>query len=162
VLESLEVRLALSSVPAAAVPLDLNPQPLPPGVVVKHNPVVPAIQGQHIGTSAATAADITIRKSAGSQIVVAKPVLNPQPLPPGNKANPPTGMSVESASPSDDWLVGSVVVPKGALGADHNGTHQPPGTFSPDPTCGNCIMAVSAYSVTPQADATGAGSGKVS
>jgi hypothetical protein len=53
-LESLEVRLALSSVPAAPVPLDLNPQPLPPGVVRKLNPVAPEhIQGNHIGTSVA-------------------------------------------------------------------------------------------------------------
>ncbi len=42
-LENLEVRLALSSVPAAPVPLDLNPQPLPPGVVRKLNLVADGI-----------------------------------------------------------------------------------------------------------------------
>jgi hypothetical protein len=52
-LESLETRLALSSVAAAPVPLDLNPQPLPPGVVRKFNPVTPDIQGNHIGTNVA-------------------------------------------------------------------------------------------------------------
>jgi hypothetical protein len=52
-LESLEVRLALSSVSAAPVPLDLNPQPLPPGVVRRFYSVAPnAIQGNHIGYNA--------------------------------------------------------------------------------------------------------------
>ncbi len=77
-LESLEVRLALSSVPAAPVPLDLNPQPLPPGVVRRWDVVAPDIQGNHIGTNVS---------------VLTAPVpldLNPQPLPPGvvRKLNP--------------------------------------------------------------------------
>ncbi len=52
-LESLEARLALSSVPVAPVSLDLNPQPLPPGYVVgvHLHSLAPDVQGQHIGTN---------------------------------------------------------------------------------------------------------------
>ncbi len=50
-LESLEARLAFSSVPAAPVPMDLNPQPLPPGYVVgvHSHSLAPDVQGAHIG-----------------------------------------------------------------------------------------------------------------
>jgi len=44
-LEDLEYRLSLSSVSAG--PMDLNPQPLPPG----YAHVEPMIQGNHIGTN---------------------------------------------------------------------------------------------------------------
>ena len=46
-IENLEYRLSLSSVSAGKmVPLDLNPQPLPPGFMMPM-----AIQGNHIGTA---------------------------------------------------------------------------------------------------------------
>jgi hypothetical protein len=47
-LENLEHRLSLSSYRAG--PPDLNPQPLPPGVVPERT-MQPAIVGNHIGTS---------------------------------------------------------------------------------------------------------------
>ncbi len=122
-LESLETRLALSSYSAGPVLPALNPQPLPPGIIVAH------------------------------------PDLNPQPVPPGFKLTPPDPcISGDSASPDDDWLA-SIVIAKSADGADHNGTHEPPGTFSPDPTCPTCIRSALTYSVAPQTG--GGGSGKV-
>jgi hypothetical protein len=55
-IESLEARLALSSVTAAPVPLDLNPQPYPPGYMAVVRSWTPdlGIVGNHIGTSVAT------------------------------------------------------------------------------------------------------------
>jgi hypothetical protein len=55
-IESLEARLALSSVPAGLAPLHLKPQPLPPGymAVVRSWTPEAGIVGNHIGTSLAT------------------------------------------------------------------------------------------------------------
>lgn len=59
-LESLEVRLALSSVPSGPVPLDLNPQPLPPGFMAKVASVTPDATGARGGTHGVTPSIIAI------------------------------------------------------------------------------------------------------
>jgi hypothetical protein len=106
-LEGLETRLALSSSPAGSLPLDLNPQPLPPGIVIALN--------------------------SGS----AHPDLNPQPIPPGKAApqdlNPqplPPGVKVRKVNPGG---------PSDTVAPFVTGTHAPPRTFSPDPTCPTCL-----------------------
>jgi hypothetical protein len=60
-LESLEVRLALSSVPAAPVPADFNPQPLPPGFVAEFRALTP------------DATSVAMRKAGGGSDLVFSP-----------------------------------------------------------------------------------------
>jgi hypothetical protein len=122
-LELLETRLALSSYSAVPVPLDLNPQPLPPGIKfaprdLNPQPLPPGI---------------VIALNSGS----AHPDLNPQPIPPGRMAaqdlNPqplPPGVKLRRVNP--DSLSHSVA-------PFATGTQSPPRTFSPDPTCPTCL-----------------------
>jgi hypothetical protein len=70
-LESLEVRLSLSALPAASVPVDLNPQPLKPGVVAQFRSLAPDAAGNKMAEPAVThpvvIADVDMRKATGSQ-----------------------------------------------------------------------------------------------
>jgi hypothetical protein len=109
-LERLETRLALSSYSAAPVPMDLNPQPLPPGIVIALNsgPAHPDLNPQPIPPGI---------KHAPSD-------LNPQPLPPG------IVIALGKVAPAS---VSHTVAPF------VTGTHVHSGTFSPDPTCPTCL-----------------------
>jgi hypothetical protein len=113
--EGLETRLALSSYATGPVSLDLNPQPLPPGIVIVLAKATPSTDDWNAPTS--------VRFTSG----VASPALNPQPLPPGFSGSPHTAHTTPVL-----WQDAE---------RSETGTDTLPKKFEPLPTCSrNCFM----------------------
>jgi hypothetical protein len=123
-LESLEVRLPLSALPTAPVPADLNPQPLPPGIVAAPIKATPSSDDWN--------APMTIRLISGGTVT------------PGNGQHVGNSVAIRQTDKTSPVLWQNVA-PFIAR------SHTPPKTFSPDPgpgcDLGGCIhVAALAYS----------------